>query len=80
MSLYTSVRESIRKGMAITNQEEAQSLRATLSSYVEMIKSVKEAKYLRGLDSGEKLGPREKVEQTAKRVGFVIPKVFVILL
>ena len=36
---------------------------------------MKESKYLRGLDSGEKLDPREKVEQTAKRVGFVIPKV-----
>ena len=34
-----------------------------------------ELKYLRGLDSGEKLDPRDKIRATASRVGLGIPQV-----
>lgn len=43
--------------------------------YVKMIESIKELKYLRSLDTGEKLDPRDKIKATANRVGLAVPKV-----
>lgn len=40
-----------------------------------MVKDVTTLKYLRGLDSGEKLDPRDKIKATAARVGLGVPKV-----
>jgi hypothetical protein len=44
-----------------------------------MISSVKELKYLRGLDSGEKIDAREKILNTASRVGLSAPQVSLII-
>ena len=41
-----------------------------------MISSLNELKHLRGLDSGEKLDPRDKIRHTAARVGLSVPKVW----
>lgn len=40
-----------------------------------MISSIRELKFLRGLDSGEKLDAREKILNTAARVGLSAPQV-----
>jgi hypothetical protein len=40
-----------------------------------MISSVKELKYLRELDTGERLDPRDKIRATAARVGLAVPQV-----
>eukprot|EP01036_Dinobryon_divergens_P034997 gene34997-45300_t len=39
-----------------------------------MVSSINELKHLRGLDSGEKLDPREKIRATAGRVGLSVPR------
>jgi hypothetical protein len=39
-----------------------------------LIADVNELKFLRGLDSGEKLDPRDKIRATASRVGLSVPK------
>jgi hypothetical protein len=43
--------------------------------YVTMIRSINELKFLRGLDTGEKLGARDKIRATAGRVGLSVPRV-----
>jgi hypothetical protein len=40
-----------------------------------MIRSINELKFLRGLDTGEKLGARDKIRATAGRVGLSVPRV-----
>ena len=40
-----------------------------------MISSVKELRYLRELDTGERLDPRDKIRATAARVGLAVPQV-----
>lgn len=40
-----------------------------------MVTDISELKYLRGLDTGEKLDPREKIQATARRVGLSVPHV-----
>ena len=52
-----------------------QQLRITANSFATMVNGVKELKHLRGLDSGEKLDPRDKIRATAARVGLGVPKV-----
>ena len=44
-----------------------------LSSYLRLVKSVRELQHLRYLDTGDKLDNREKVRLTAARVGLGIP-------
>ncbi len=41
--------------------------------YAEMVTDVKTLKQLRGLDSGERLDPRDKIRATAARVGLAVP-------
>ena len=45
------------------------------NSYATLISNIKELKYLRYLDSGEKLDQRDKIRATAARVGLSVPKV-----
>lgn len=59
----------------VKDQSEAAELRALLHSYATMARDIKESKYLRYLDSGDKLDPREKIKNTAARVGLAVPKV-----
>lgn len=56
------------------NPEEVNRLKSSLSSYVLYTESVKELNYLRYLDTGEKLNPREKISHTARRVGLSVPQ------
>lgn len=50
-------------------------LRSIAHSYVRLAYDIKEAKYLRYLDTGEKLDQREKIQATAARVGLAVPQV-----
>jgi len=50
-------------------------LSSIVVQYNHMITSLNELKHLRGLDSGEKLDPRDKIRHTAARVGLSVPKV-----
>lgn len=61
--------------MSQLDPERAKFERKTLNAYATLICSVNELKKLRGLDSGEKLDPRDKIRATAARVGLGIPKV-----
>ena len=58
-----------------TNAETIEHLRAISVQYAAVVASVNELKFLRGLDSGEKLDPREKIRLTASRVGLSVPRV-----
>ena len=64
-----------RLDSAIMDEELAQAKRISLDSYVELLNSLREIKRLRHLDSGDKLGQRDKINLTAARVGFQLPKV-----
>lgn len=54
-------------------------LRQVAHTYATLVSDIREAKYLRGLDSGEKLDPRDKIRATAARVGLGIPQVRLII-
>lgn len=49
--------------------------RAAAHNYARMVTDISELKYLRGLDTGEKLDPRAKIQATARRVGLSVPHV-----
>ena len=63
--------------MLETDSKKATLLRANAHNYATMIAGVTELKFLRGLDTGEKLDPREKIRATASRVGLSVPRVSV---
>ena len=65
----------IKQSKAETDENRIKFLRNRLHNYGTMVSSINELKYLRGLDSGEKLDPREKIRATAGRVGLSVPKV-----
>lgn len=46
--------------------------------FAKLFRSVTELNHLRGLDSGEKLDPRDKIRATASLVGLGVPKVMII--
>ena len=48
------------------------------NQYTTMIRSINELKYLRNLDTGEKLSPRDKIRATAGRVGLSVPRVSIV--
>mmetsp|Transcript_25731 Transcript_25731/g.28057 ORF Transcript_25731/g.28057 Transcript_25731/m.28057 type:complete len:115 (+) Transcript_25731:3-347(+) len=60
-------------GRKETNPHRAESLRSIAHSYASMVTDVRELKYLRYLDSGEKLDQRDKIRRTAARVGLAVP-------
>ncbi len=62
-------------GKLETDEQKITLLRASANSYATLLSNVAELKYLRGLDSGEKLDPRDKIKATAARVGLGIPQV-----
>jgi hypothetical protein len=49
-------------------------LRTNAHCYSELVSDVQQLKFLRGLDSGEKLAPRDKIRATAARVGLAVPR------
>ena len=50
-------------------------MRNSANFYATLVSSVEELKYLRGLDTGEKLDQRDKIRATASRVGLSVPTV-----
>eukprot|EP01038_Epipyxis_sp_PR26KG_P009556 gene9556-12869_t len=72
--LRISILNQIQKNKNERDNYRIQFFRATLHSYVRKISAVNELKYLRSLDSGEKLDPRDKIRATASRVGLSVPK------
>lgn len=64
-----------RAGRLETDMTKVASLLATAHQYSTLLSNVRELKYLRGLDSGEKLDARDKIRATAGRVGLGVPNV-----
>lgn len=62
-------------GRQETDKAKVASLLAAAQQYSTLLSNVHELKYLRGLDSGEKLDPRDKIRATAGRVGLGVPNV-----
>ena len=62
-------------GKKATDPKQIKHLRSIATQYASMITSINELKYLRGLDFGEKLDPRDKIRATAARVGLGVPHV-----
>lgn len=74
-SLRANVVQQFRAGRLVTDEKQTGALREVAYNYVTMISGIKELTFLRELDSGEKLSPRDKVRATAGRVGLGVPKV-----
>eukprot|EP01039_Chlorochromonas_danica_P000838 gene837-912_t len=72
--LRAHVIQQFRQGRRAEGEEEVSQLRAVTHSYATMVSDIKEVKYLRYLDSGEKLEARDKIRNTAARVGLEVPK------
>ena len=49
-------------------------LRKNAASYAEIVSSVAELKVLRGLDTGEKMSPRDTIRASAAKVGIYVPR------
>lgn len=73
-TLRVYVLDKYRVGRKETNKRIIDSLRLSANSYAILISNIKELKYLRYLDSGEKLDQRDKIRATAARVGLSVPK------
>ena len=68
------VLERFRQGRLERDADHANLLKFRAVNYATMISSVKELAFLRSLDTGEKLDPRDKIKNTAARVGLSVPK------
>ena len=68
------VLDSFKQGRLETDSQKASLLKWRAVNYATMISSVKQLAYLRSLDTGERLDPREKIKRTAARVGFSVPQ------
>mmetsp|Transcript_21009 Transcript_21009/g.42231 ORF Transcript_21009/g.42231 Transcript_21009/m.42231 type:complete len:121 (+) Transcript_21009:85-447(+) len=66
--------DKFKAGRNETDSKNIEHLHAVSNQYVKMIQSINELKYLRGLDTGEKLDPRDKIRATAGRVGLSVPR------
>jgi len=75
-NLKSAITRKFRVDALETDEKVIESKRTLLLSYVELLSSVHELKHLRFLDSGDKLQQRDKINLTAKRVGFALPKVY----
>jgi len=72
---YNEMQSRFRNGklLASDTSAEALQLREEAYCYATLVSSISELTYLRSLDAGEKLAPRDLVHATARRVGFEIP-------
>lgn len=68
------VMEKFREGRLETDKTRIKSMLATLSNYAKKVSSINELIFLRSLDTGEKLEPRDKIMATARRVGLSVPQ------
>jgi hypothetical protein len=62
-----------REGRREVDAQKIHDMRSNAYMYAELITDIKTLKTLRGLDSGEKLEPRDKIRATAARVGLAVP-------
>eukprot|EP00596_Hydrurales_sp_CCMP1899_P010742 CAMPEP_0119052656 /NCGR_PEP_ID=MMETSP1177-20130426/73881_1 /TAXON_ID=2985 /ORGANISM="Ochromonas sp, Strain CCMP1899" /LENGTH=143 /DNA_ID=CAMNT_0007032295 /DNA_START=18 /DNA_END=449 /DNA_ORIENTATION=+ len=72
--LRRHVIDKFQLGKLEKNEKQITVLKEVAYSYITLINSVQELSYLRSLDSGEKLGPRDKIMATGGRVGLGLPK------
>lgn len=75
IDLYYSIYYQVLSTKNDMSDDKLKHSRSLLHNYATMVSSINELKRLRGLDSGEKLDPREKIRATAGRVGLSVPKV-----
>jgi hypothetical protein len=67
------VLHQFRQGKKETNEFLVSRMRENAQCYATLVASIKELRYLRGLDTGDKLAPRDHINATAARVGFSMP-------
>lgn len=63
-----------REGKLEKDKKRIASMLAGARNYAKLVSSINELKYLRSLDSGERLDPRDKIMATAARVGLSVPQ------
>lgn len=68
-----NVRLRFLKGAKETDAAKVEGLRENAKLYATLVSSVNELKFLRELDTGDKLDPRQHINATASRVGFSLP-------
>ncbi len=71
--LKNELKSQFHKGKLETNKDKVTLMRQNAYNYAKNIAAVAELRYLRSLDTGEKLDPQEIVRRTAAKVGFALP-------
>jgi hypothetical protein len=71
---WQAVAAAFKAGKVESDVTRAEQLRKNAASYAEMVSSVAELKVLRGLDTGEKMSPRDTIQASAARVGLHVPR------
>lgn len=71
--LRLHVIKKFHEGKLETDKRAISDLIASANSYAKLVTSINKLSFLRGLDSGERLDPRDKIMATARRVGLSVP-------
>ena len=71
---WQAITAAFKAGKAESDSARVEQLRKNAASYAEMVASVAELKVLRGLDTGEKMSPRDTIQASAARVGLHVPR------
>ena len=71
--LKNELKNQFQKGKIEQNKEKVVLMRQNAYNYAKNVAAVAELRYLRSLDTGEKLDPQEIVRRTAAKVGFALP-------
>ena len=72
-SSYSSNGSSSSRIMQSSSSGNVKEYKSIMNSYATMVSSINTLEYLRSLDSGERLEPRDKITNTAARVGLSVP-------
>ena len=70
---YSLTYSLTHSGKIEKNKEKIILMRHNAYNYAKNVAAVNELRYLRSLDTGEKLTPQEIVRRTAAKVGFALP-------
>ena len=71
---WKAVTEAFKAGKDEMDGQRVEQLRKNAANYAEMVSNVAELKVLRGLDTGEKMSPRDTIQASAARVGLHVPR------
>ena len=71
---WRAISAAFKAGKAEYDKNRIEQLRKNAASYAEMVSSVAELKVLRGLDTGEKMSPRDTIRASAAKVGLHVPR------